>query len=73
VFVGLKMTASHWYHMNTYVSLAIILTMLTTAIVMSIRRNKRLGLTFDLSSDESSPDTHPLLEEETTETVGSRK
>ena len=44
VFVGLKMTASHWYHMNTYLSLAVILTMLTTAIVMSIRRNKRLGL-----------------------------
>jgi tellurite resistance protein TerC len=82
VFVGLKMTASHWYHMNTYVSLAIILTMLTTAIVMSIRRNKRLGLTFDLSSDESSPDSsrivpspdsHPALDEDTTQTVGSRK
>jgi tellurite resistance protein TerC len=44
VFVGLKMTASHWYHMNTYLSLAIIVCMLLVAIVLSIRRNKTLGI-----------------------------
>ena len=44
VFVGLKMTVSHWYHMNTYVSLAIIMTMLTGAIVFSIQRNSRVDV-----------------------------
>jgi tellurite resistance protein TerC len=37
VFVGLKMTVSHWYHMNTYVSLAIIAVMLIAAVVFSRR------------------------------------
>ena len=35
IFVGVKMAISHWYHMNTYVSLAIIVTMLVAAIVFS--------------------------------------
>jgi tellurite resistance protein TerC len=38
IFVGIKMTIAHWYHMNTYVSLAIIVTMLVVAIVASLRR-----------------------------------
>ncbi len=42
IFVGLKMTVSHWYHMNTYLSLAVILVMLTAAIVLSMRRSKLL-------------------------------
>ena len=41
VFVGLKMAVSHWYHLNTYVSLAIIITMLGAAIVFSQRKNTR--------------------------------
>ncbi len=50
VFVGVKMTVSHWYHLNTYLSLAIILTMLVAAIVLSQRRSaQHLG--------ESSGDT----------------
>ncbi|MEO6124810.1 MAG: TerC family protein [Ilumatobacteraceae bacterium] len=40
VFVGIKMTLSHWVHMNTYLSLAIIVLMLVVAIVMSIQYNK---------------------------------
>jgi len=44
IFVGIKMAISHWYHMNTYVSLAIIVTMLVTAIVLSLRLAKRLGV-----------------------------
>ena len=28
IFVGIKMSISHWYHLNTYVSLAIIIAML---------------------------------------------
>ena len=39
IFVGLKMAVSHWYHMNTYVSLGIIVAMLVAAIVFSLRRS----------------------------------
>jgi tellurite resistance protein TerC len=42
IFVGLKMAISHWYHMNTYVSLAIIIAMLIAAIVFSLQRAKRI-------------------------------
>jgi tellurite resistance protein TerC len=38
IFVGIKMSLSHWYHINTYVSLAIIIAMLTAAIVFSVRK-----------------------------------
>ena len=38
IFVGIKMTIAHWYHMNTYVSLAIIVSMLAVAIIASLRR-----------------------------------
>ncbi len=44
IFVGLKMTVSHWYHLNTYISLAVIVAMLIAAIVMSQRKVKQLGL-----------------------------
>jgi tellurite resistance protein TerC len=40
MFVGVKMTVSHWFHLNTYVSLAVILTVLAIAIVASRRRSK---------------------------------
>jgi tellurite resistance protein TerC len=38
IFVGLKMAVSHWYHLNTYVSLVIILAMLAAAVWFSARR-----------------------------------
>ena len=38
IFVGIKMSLSHWYHINTYVSLAIIIAMLAAAIVFSVRK-----------------------------------
>ena len=38
IFVGVKMSVSHWYHMNTYASLAVIVAMLIAAIVFSRRR-----------------------------------
>ena len=41
VFVGLKMTVSHWYHLNTYVSLTVIVLMLVGAVVFSNRHTKR--------------------------------
>ncbi len=43
IFVGLKMAVSHWYHLNTYVSLAVILIMLTLAITLSLKRNGQPG------------------------------
>lgn len=42
VFVGVKMAASHWYHMNTYASLAVIAAILVIAIVFSEARNRRV-------------------------------
>ncbi len=42
IFVGIKMTVSHWYHMNTYLSLAIIVAMLGTAIAFSVERSRRV-------------------------------
>lgn len=44
IFVGIKMAATEWYHLNTYVSLAIILTMLALAVVFSERKARQLGL-----------------------------
>ena len=38
IFVGAKMAVSHWIHMNTYASLAVIVAMLCAAIVFSERR-----------------------------------
>ena len=41
IFVGIKMAISHWFHMNTYLSLAIIVAMLIAAIVFSLRLAKK--------------------------------
>ncbi len=41
VFVGLKMTVSHWFHINTFVSLGIIMAALVAAIVFSIQHAKQ--------------------------------
>lgn len=43
IFVGIKMTLANWYHVDTYVSLAIIGTILVAAIVLSERKTKRLA------------------------------
>jgi tellurite resistance protein TerC len=39
IFVGVKMTVAHWLHVNTYLSLAVIVSILAGAIVLSLRRN----------------------------------
>lgn len=44
IFVGLKMAVTEWYHLNTYVSLAIILVMLALAVAFSERKARQLGL-----------------------------
>jgi tellurite resistance protein TerC len=45
IFVGIKMTITEWYHLNTYVSLAIIVSMLIAAIIFSERKARQLGVT----------------------------
>ena len=54
VFVGLKMVASHWYHLNTYVSLAIIVVIMTLAIVFSMKRAKGLPFVAEAEPHESA-------------------
>ncbi|MFV0256948.1 MAG: TerC family protein [Acidimicrobiales bacterium] len=44
IFVGIKMTFSHWYHMNTYLSLAIIAGILVAGMVASQWRIARLAV-----------------------------
>jgi len=41
IFVGIKMAVSHWYHLNTYVALGVILAILILAVVLSIRKGSR--------------------------------
>ncbi|MGZ8755065.1 MAG: TerC family protein [Acidimicrobiia bacterium] len=55
IFVGIKMAISHWYHMNTYLSLAVIVAILIAAIVFSLRRAKKLGM----AETEPSHEDHP--------------
>jgi len=46
ILVGLKMSVSHWFHLDTYVSLGVILTLLIIVVVASQRVAERseLGL-----------------------------
>jgi tellurite resistance protein TerC len=41
IFVGLKMTLSHWIHLPTLLSLAVIVLILTGAVLLSLRRSAR--------------------------------
>ena len=41
LLVGVKMIASHWYHFNAYVSLALIGSILTVTVVASLRATPR--------------------------------
>jgi tellurite resistance protein TerC len=45
IFVGVKMSISHWVHMPTVASLGVIVLILVAAIVFSIRKTKRDALT----------------------------
>ena len=42
IFVGIKMTMSHWVHVNTYLSLGIICAMLVLAVLFSRRKNHQV-------------------------------
>ncbi len=41
IFVGIKMTLSHWIHVPTLASLAVIVVTLAAAVVLSLRRSAR--------------------------------
>ncbi len=42
IFVGLKMAVAIWYHVDTFVSLGVIVAILVAAIVFSERKDRRL-------------------------------
>jgi len=42
IFVGIKMVLANWYHVDTYVSLAVIGVILLAAVVLSERKTRRL-------------------------------
>ena len=42
LFVGIKLTITPWYHINIYISLAIIIVIMIAAIVFSIYKNKKI-------------------------------
>jgi tellurite resistance protein TerC len=44
IFVGLKMVVTPWYHLDTYLSLAVIVVMLGLAIVLSEQKARRLAV-----------------------------
>ena len=41
IFVGLKMAVTRWFHLDTYISLAIILAMLVLAVSFSERKTRQ--------------------------------
>lgn len=43
VFVGIKMTASPWWHLNVWISLAVIGVLLAGAVIFSERKNRQLA------------------------------
>lgn len=45
IFVGIKMAVSEWYHVNTFLSLGVIVAMLVLAVIFSERKARKLGLT----------------------------
>jgi tellurite resistance protein TerC len=57
IFVGAKMAASHWYHLSTYVSLAVIVAMLCAAIVFSLERTRRLALAESTAGPSAEQDS----------------
>jgi tellurite resistance protein TerC len=43
IFVGIKMSVSHWYHFPTAASLGVIVVLLAVAVIASLVRERRLG------------------------------
>jgi len=51
VFVGIKMTLSHWWHMPTVLSLGVIVALLIAAVVASRVRERRLAAAAMVAED----------------------
>ena len=49
IFVGIKMSLSHWVHVNTYLSLGIICAMLAAAVIFSQRKTRSLAMSEPVS------------------------
>ncbi len=47
IFVGAKMALSEWLHVNTYLSLGIIITMLIAAVLLSERKTRMMAAASD--------------------------
>jgi tellurite resistance protein TerC len=58
-FVGVKMIISEWYHIPTPLSLAVIALVLTGAILLSIRKDRRAAALAAASAD-ATDDEHEL-------------
>lgn len=52
IFVGIKMSVSHWFHLPTFLSLGVIVALLSAAIVASNRRSRS---TRDADPDGAAP------------------
>jgi tellurite resistance protein TerC len=57
VFVGIKMTVSHWYHMPTAASLGVIVLILALAIWLSVLKTRREERKAGLAAPTSEPTT----------------
>ncbi len=53
IYVGVKMVVSHWYHINTFISLAVILVILTIGVVASLKSTPKKPL--DAATSEVEP------------------
>lgn len=53
VFVGLKMTVSHWFHLDTYISLGVVVSMIVAAIVASIYWTKKARASLPVPEQQS--------------------
>ncbi|MEL7157033.1 MAG: TerC family protein [Actinomycetota bacterium] len=56
VFVGLKMVASFWFHLNVWISLGVIGALLVAAIVFSERKNRQIEAAAAKAGQISGPD-----------------
>jgi tellurite resistance protein TerC len=41
IYVGIKMTIAHWYHVPTWLSLLVIMTVMTVAIIASVIHDRK--------------------------------
>ena len=57
IFVGAKMTVSHWYHMPTSLSLGVIVVLLVVAVVASQWRERRMAKLPAASSETVASET----------------